>query len=90
MMRAIVDAGIQDEEWCRAHADGYDELLGELAARTGRGLRRRLRRAGGGHRAGRARVRLHAAGVGAGSAWALSATQVHRRGDRLLGDRSPA
>ena len=30
MMRAIVDAGLQDEEWCRAHADGYDELLAEL------------------------------------------------------------
>lgn len=31
MMRAIVDAGLHDEEWCRAHADGYDELLAELA-----------------------------------------------------------
>ncbi len=30
MMRAIVDAGLQDEEWCRRHAEGYDELLGEL------------------------------------------------------------
>ena len=30
MMRAIVDAGLQDDEWCRAHADGYDELLEEL------------------------------------------------------------
>jgi anaerobic selenocysteine-containing dehydrogenase len=30
MMRAIVDAGLQDEEWCRAHADGYDELLTQL------------------------------------------------------------
>jgi anaerobic selenocysteine-containing dehydrogenase len=27
MMRAIVDAGVQDEEWCREHTDGYDELL---------------------------------------------------------------
>jgi anaerobic selenocysteine-containing dehydrogenase len=34
MMRAIVDAGLQDEEWCRAHADGYDELLETLAGRT--------------------------------------------------------
>ena len=33
MMRAIVDAGLQDEEWCRAHADGYEELL-ERAGRT--------------------------------------------------------
>ena len=31
MMRAIVDAGLQDEDWCRAHADGYDELLARLA-----------------------------------------------------------
>jgi anaerobic selenocysteine-containing dehydrogenase len=31
MMRAIVDAGLQDEAWCREHADGYDELLAELA-----------------------------------------------------------
>jgi anaerobic selenocysteine-containing dehydrogenase len=27
LMRAIVDAGLHDEEWCRAYADGYDELL---------------------------------------------------------------
>ena len=32
MMRAIVDADLQDEDWCRAHADGYDELLAELEA----------------------------------------------------------
>jgi anaerobic selenocysteine-containing dehydrogenase len=31
MMRAIVDAGLQDEDWCRAHAEGYDELLAQLA-----------------------------------------------------------
>ncbi len=30
MMRAVVDAGLHDEDWCRAHADGYDELLAEL------------------------------------------------------------
>jgi anaerobic selenocysteine-containing dehydrogenase len=30
MMRAIVDAGLQDEDWCRAHAEGYDELLATL------------------------------------------------------------
>ncbi len=34
MMRAIVDAGLQDEDWCRAHADGYDELLANLAQTT--------------------------------------------------------
>jgi anaerobic selenocysteine-containing dehydrogenase len=31
MMRAIVDAGLHDEDWCRAHAEGYDELLGAVA-----------------------------------------------------------
>jgi anaerobic selenocysteine-containing dehydrogenase len=31
MMRAIVDAGLADEEWCRAHTDGYEELLDRLA-----------------------------------------------------------
>jgi anaerobic selenocysteine-containing dehydrogenase len=30
MMRAIVDAGLQDEDWCRTHAEGYDELLASL------------------------------------------------------------
>jgi anaerobic selenocysteine-containing dehydrogenase len=34
MMRAIVDAGLQDEEWCRAHAEGYEELLGSLSGQT--------------------------------------------------------
>jgi len=27
MMRAVLDAGLQDEAWCREHADGYDELV---------------------------------------------------------------
>ncbi|HEV7846066.1 MAG TPA: molybdopterin-dependent oxidoreductase [Thermoleophilaceae bacterium] len=31
MMRAVVDAGLHDEAWCREHADGYDELLAGLA-----------------------------------------------------------
>jgi anaerobic selenocysteine-containing dehydrogenase len=30
MMRAVLDAGLADEEWCRAHADGYDELVERL------------------------------------------------------------
>ena len=34
MMRAIVDAGLHDEDWCRAHADGYDELLAALGERS--------------------------------------------------------
>jgi anaerobic selenocysteine-containing dehydrogenase len=32
MMRAVVDAGLHDDDWCRAHADGYDELLDTLEA----------------------------------------------------------
>jgi anaerobic selenocysteine-containing dehydrogenase len=34
MMRAIVDAGLHDEEWCRAHAHGYEELLEALASQS--------------------------------------------------------
>src|SRR3954449_9337729 len=34
MMRAIVDAGLHDDEWCRAHTEGYDELLDELGRTT--------------------------------------------------------
>lgn len=30
MMRAVIDAGLQDEQWCRAHTQGYDELLERL------------------------------------------------------------
>jgi anaerobic selenocysteine-containing dehydrogenase len=30
MMRAIADAGLADEDWCRAHTQGYDELLERL------------------------------------------------------------
>jgi anaerobic selenocysteine-containing dehydrogenase len=30
MMRAVVDAGLHDDEWCRRHATGYDELLARL------------------------------------------------------------
>ena len=70
MMRAIVDAGLHDEEWCRAHAEGYEELLGALARNSVERLRRDLRRAGRGHRARGPRVRDGAAraarlGVGA-------------------------
>jgi anaerobic selenocysteine-containing dehydrogenase len=31
MMRAISDAGLADEAWCREHAVGYDDLLERLA-----------------------------------------------------------
>jgi anaerobic selenocysteine-containing dehydrogenase len=30
MMRAILDADLVDEEWCRAHTDGFDELVARL------------------------------------------------------------
>ncbi len=31
MMRAIVDAGLADDAWCREHTTGYDKLLARLA-----------------------------------------------------------
>ncbi len=34
MMRAIVDAGLHDDDWCRAHTEGYDELLATLDGHT--------------------------------------------------------
>src|SRR5215212_1721970 len=34
MMRAIVDAGLHDDEWCRAHADGYEEMLDALSRQS--------------------------------------------------------
>jgi anaerobic selenocysteine-containing dehydrogenase len=34
MMRAIVDEGLADDEWCRAHGEGYDALLERLAERS--------------------------------------------------------
>ncbi len=34
MMRALVDEDLADDEWCRAHGEGYDELLERLAERT--------------------------------------------------------
>ena len=34
MMRAVVDAGLEAEDWCRAHAAGYDELLARVHERT--------------------------------------------------------
>jgi anaerobic selenocysteine-containing dehydrogenase len=34
MMRALVDEDLADEEWCRAHTEGYDELLARLAEHT--------------------------------------------------------
>src|SRR3954451_18297306 len=30
MMRAVVDAGLHDEAWCRAHTTGYEDLLERL------------------------------------------------------------
>ncbi len=34
VMRALLDAGLADEGWCRAHALGYDELVERLAGET--------------------------------------------------------
>ena len=30
MMRAMVDAGVHDEDWCRRHGEGYEDFLGRL------------------------------------------------------------
>jgi anaerobic selenocysteine-containing dehydrogenase len=30
MMQAMVDAGVHDDEWCRAHSTGYEDLLERL------------------------------------------------------------
>ncbi len=34
VMRALLDAGLADEQWCRAHALGYDEVVERLASET--------------------------------------------------------
>jgi anaerobic selenocysteine-containing dehydrogenase len=34
MMRAILDAGLIDHEWCSAHADGLEELIERLGERS--------------------------------------------------------
>jgi anaerobic selenocysteine-containing dehydrogenase len=34
MMKAVVEAGLHDDDWCRAHTDGYDELLAQLDSTT--------------------------------------------------------
>ena len=34
MMRAVLDAGLVDEDWCRANTDGFDELIERLGERT--------------------------------------------------------
>ena len=74
MMRAIVDAGLHDEDWCRAHADGYDELLATLGGTRSRTAPRSCGVDGRDDRARRARVRVHPARRCCGSASAPSAT----------------
>ncbi len=34
MMRAVLDAGLADEAWCREHADGFDELVERVGERS--------------------------------------------------------
>ena len=53
MMRAVVDAGLHDDEWCRAHTTGFDDLLERLAGVAGRSSRRDHR-----HRRGRRSARI--------------------------------
>ena len=78
MMRAIVDAGLHDEEWCRAHTDGYDELLDEL----GRHHRRGVRGASAGSTPRRSPAWVASSPPPGprccGSAWAPSATPARR------------
>ena len=84
MMRAVVDAGLEDEDWCRAHAEGYDELLAvppDHPVERWRDLWGGRRR----DRARRTRLRNHAARAAAVSGSALSGTWVPRRPTR----RSP-
>ena len=85
MMRAIVDAGLADEEWCRAHADGYDELLARLGGVADRACAAGdLRRAGRGDRARRPRVRFARSRRCCGSASARSATSARPRPTRTI------
>ena len=86
MMRAVVDAGLQDEEWCRAHADGYDELL---AALGGHRVERCAELCGvpAADRARGPRVRLHAARAAAPR---RGRPAPQGRARRLPHDRLPA
>ena len=34
MMRAVLDAGLADEAWCREHAEGFDALVARVGERT--------------------------------------------------------
>ena len=61
MMRAIRDAGLVDEDWCRAYATGLDDLLEQLEEWPLDRAAEADRRARRGHRAGRARLRPHPA-----------------------------
>ena len=78
MMRAIVDAGLHDDEWCRAHTDGYDELLD--AARPTPPSRSARRSAGSTPRRSPAWVATSPPPGPrcCGSAWAPSATPARR------------
>ena len=44
MMRAVVDAGLEDEAWCREYTDGYDELLARAGGAPGGAVCGGLRR----------------------------------------------
>ena len=78
MMRAVVDAGLHDEDWCRAHTDGYDELLERLAEHPVERCAEMCGVAGGDDRPGRARVRDRRSPRCCGSASAPSATWAPR------------
>ena len=87
MMRAVVDAGLHDEDWCRAHADGYDELLADARAHDRRGVRRAVRRRRRDDRPRGPRVRLHPARAAAAR---RGRPAPRRRAGRLRDDRLAA
>ena len=85
IMRALLDAGLADEEWCRAHALGYDELVERLESETRRAAAPRAAASPAG-RSARARAR-----AGAGPAVAdpprRRRAAPRRRADRVPHDR---
>ena len=87
MMRAVLDAGLADEEWCRAHATRLRRAAGAARRVPGRALRRDVRRPGRDDRRGRRASSRARSRRCCGSASAPSATSARRR---LPHDRLPA
>ena len=84
VMRALLDAGLADEEWCRAHALGYDELVARLAGESVELQAAALRHPG--RRPARARARARPGSAVADPPRRRRAAP-RRRADRLPHDR---